>query len=150
MLTDQSERQLTDLLTCLNAKLWSCWRSQHWPRARSNWFSLGGQGHFTAMIIKHNLEPQYGFCRGIHAREAFPGEAGKGVQDIIWRREGVCDVSCSVVPNSVLPSKLFCPWNSPGKNTAVGCHSLLQGIFPIQGLNLDLLHCRQILNYLSH
>ena len=58
--------------------------------------------------------------------------------------------SCSVVPDSVLPSRLFCPWNSPGKNTGVGCHSLLQGIVPIQGLNLDLLHCRQILNYLSH
>ena len=33
----------------------------------------------------------------------------------------------------------------PGKNTGVGCHSLLQGIFLIQGLNLGLLHCRQIL-----
>ena len=31
----------------------------------------------------------------------------------------------------------FCPWDSPGKNTGVGCHSLLQGIFPNQGLNLS-------------
>ena len=38
--------------------------------------------------------------------------------------------------------------NSPGKNTVVGCHFLLQGIFPNQGLNLGLLHCRNIL-YLS-
>ena len=30
--------------------------------------------------------------------------------------------------------------NSPGKNTGVGCHFLLQGIFPTQGLNLGLLH----------
>ena len=37
------------------------------------------------------------------------------------------------------------PWDSPGKNTGAGCHSLLQGIFPIQGSNLGLLHCRQIL-----
>ena len=36
------------------------------------------------------------------------------------------------------------PWDSPGKSIAVGCHSLLQGIFPTQGLNLSLLHCRQI------
>ena len=43
----------------------------------------------------------------------------------------------------------LCPWNSPGKNTGVGCHSLLQGIFPTQGLNPDLLHCRQILYCLS-
>ena len=46
--------------------------------------------------------------------------------------------------------RLLWPWNSPGKNTGVGCHSLLQGIFLIQGLNLGLLHCRQILYCLSH
>ena len=40
--------------------------------------------------------------------------------------------------------------NSPGKNTGVGCHSLLQGIFPIRGWSPDLLHCRQILYCLSH
>ena len=38
----------------------------------------------------------------------------------------------------------------PGKNTGVGSHSLLQGIFPTQGSNLGLLHCRQILYHLSH
>ena len=38
----------------------------------------------------------------------------------------------------------LCPWNSPGKNTGVGGHSLLQGIFLTQGSNLGLLHCRQI------
>ena len=35
--------------------------------------------------------------------------------------------------------------DSPGKNTGVGCHALLQGIFPTQGSNWGLLHCRQIL-----
>ena len=35
--------------------------------------------------------------------------------------------------------------DSPGKNTGVGCHALLQGIFPTQGSNPCLLHCRQIL-----
>ena len=42
------------------------------------------------------------------------------------------------------------PWNSPGRNTAVGSLSLLQGIFPIQGWNPGLLHCRWILYQLSH
>ena len=42
------------------------------------------------------------------------------------------------------------PWDSPGKNTGVGNCSLLQGIFLTQGSNLGLLHCRQILHYLSH
>ena len=44
----------------------------------------------------------------------------------------------------------LCAWNSPGKNTGVSCHSLLQGIFPTQGLNSGLLHCRQTLYHLSH
>ena len=41
------------------------------------------------------------------------------------------------------PTRLLSPWNSPGKNTGVGCHFLLQGIFPTQGSNPGLLHCRQ-------
>ena len=40
--------------------------------------------------------------------------------------------------------------DSPGKNTGVGCHALLQGIFPTPGLNPGLLYCRQILYCLSH
>ena len=43
-----------------------------------------------------------------------------------------------------------CTLDSPGKNTGVGCHFLLQGIFPIQESNLSLLHCRQILYQLSY
>ena len=42
------------------------------------------------------------------------------------------------------------PWNSPGQNTGVGSLSLLQGIFPTQGSNPGLQHCRQILYQLSH
>ena len=42
------------------------------------------------------------------------------------------------------------PWNSPDQNTGVGSLSLLQGIFPTQGSNPGLPHCRQILYQLSH
>ena len=41
---------------------------------------------------------------------------------------------------------VLCPWNSPGKNTGVGCHFLLQEIFPTQELNPGLSHCRQTLH----
>ena len=44
----------------------------------------------------------------------------------------------------------LCPWNSPGKNTGMGSHSLLQGIFLMEGSNPGLLYCRQILYCLSH
>ena len=47
--------------------------------------------------------------------------------------------------HGLLPDRLLCPCNSPGKSTGVGCHSLLQGIFATQGSNLGLLHCREIL-----
>ena len=45
---------------------------------------------------------------------------------------------------------LYSSWNSPGQNTGVGSLSFLQGIFPTQGLNPGLTHCRQILYQLSH
>ena len=64
-------------------------------------------------------------------------------------------MSCSVVANSLQPhglqpTRLLCPWYFPDKDTGVGCHFLLQGIFPIQGLNPGLLHCTQILYQLSY
>ena len=45
---------------------------------------------------------------------------------------------------------IFSPWNSPGQNTGVGSLSFLQGIFPTQGSNPGLSHCRWILYQLSH
>ena len=45
--------------------------------------------------------------------------------------------SNSLRSHGLQPARLLCPWNSPGKNTAVGCHVLLQGIYLTQGLNLD-------------
>ena len=48
-------------------------------------------------------------------------------------------------PHEPWPTRLLSPWDFPGKNAAVGCHFLLQGIFPTQRSNLQLLHCRRIL-----
>ena len=45
---------------------------------------------------------------------------------------------------------MVCQWISPAKNTGVGRHSLLQGIFLTQGSNPDLLHCRLILYRMSY
>ena len=58
--------------------------------------------------------------------------------------------SLSVMSNSLQPHGLYSPWNSPGQNPGVGSLSLLQGIFPTQGSNPSLLHCRWILYQLSH
>ena len=67
------------------------------------------------------------------------------VQD--WKKESE---SHSVMSDSLWPQGLYSPWNSPGRNTEVGSLSLLQGIFPTQGSNPGLPHCRQILYQLSH
>ena len=70
-----------------------------------------------------------------------------------WRNRGLRVVFVLVAqscPTLCDPNRLLCPWNSPGRNTGVSCRSLLQGIFPTQRSNLGLLHCRQILDRLSH
>ena len=53
-------------------------------------------------------------------------------------------------PHGLQPTRLYYPLNSPGKDTGMGCYSLLQGIFLTQGLNPGLLHCRRILQSLSY
>ena len=59
-------------------------------------------------------------------------------------------LSDSFQPHGWQPTRLCCPWDFPGKNTGMGCHFLLQGIFPTQGSNLGLLYCRQTIYHLSH
>ena len=49
-------------------------------------------------------------------------------------------------PMHCSPTRLLHPWDFPGKNTGMSCHFLLQWIFPIQGSNLGLPHCRQTLS----
>ena len=71
----------------------------------------------------------------------------------IWSElKSLFEVNCPTLcdPVDCSPLRLLCPWDTPGKNTGVDCHFLLQMIFPTQGLNLGLLHCRQTLYPLSH
>ena len=58
--------------------------------------------------------------------------------------------SCSIMSDSLWPHRLYSPWNSQDQNTGVDSLSLLQEIFPTQGLNPGFLHCRHILYQLSH
>ena len=58
--------------------------------------------------------------------------------------------SHSVMSNSLCYHGQYSPWNSPGQNTGVGSLSFFQGIFPTQGSNPGLLHCRQIFYQLNH
>ena len=81
-------------------------------------------------------------------------EGGQKIQTSIFETMCCAVLRSSAVSDSATPlmqpAMLLCLWGSPGKNTGVGSHALLQGIFLTQGSNPGLLHCRQILYQLSH
>ena len=68
--------------------------------------------------------------------------------DATWRY--IEKWSHSVMSDSLWTHGLYSPWNSPGQNTGVGSHSLLQGIFPTHGSNPGLPYCRWVLYQLRH
>ena len=96
------------------------WR---WLRERSDWVQCG--------ILDWVLKQEKTLTENTRA------VLGRGH---VW----LCD------PTACSPPGSSAHGGSPGENTAVGCHSLLQGIFPTQGSNPGLLHCRWILCRLSH
>ena len=81
-----------------------------------------------------------------------PGQS-KAQEMVTRHKRAVCMLGHSLISNSLQSHGQrslmgYSPWDFPDKSTGVGCHFLLQGIFPTQGLNprlLCLLHCRQIL-----
>ena len=95
----------------------------------------------------------------VKSKDYNPGRASQKALRIVppIRSQGTVYISFlrqsasrSVVSDSLRPHRLYSPWNSPGQNTGVGRLSLLQGIFPTQGSNPGLPHCRWILYQLNH
>ena len=70
---------------------------------------------------------------------AFPVKQGK-LAFLSAHRDSRDQSSVTRAPSGLWPARLLCPWDSPRKNTGLGCHALLQGIFPTQGSNSHLLH----------
>ena len=93
------------------------------PRILSNPYGKGRKGEVRARQVRDVLQPSR--------------------SEVKWSK------SRSVMSDSVTPWTIHSR-NSPGQNTGVGSSPLLQGIFPTQGWNPRLLHCRQILYQLSH
>ena len=76
-------------------------------------------------------------------RRWMPGTVSYFYSFCFFSESEVTQSSATLRPHGLKPTKLLRPWDSPGKNTGVGCHFLLQGIFPTQGSNPGLPHCRQ-------
>ena len=79
-----------------------------------------------------------------------PGGRGAQISGQIRDLQSEGTQSCLTLCDPMDCTGLLCSWDSPGKDTGVDCHFLLQGIFPTQGSNPGLLHCRQTLYHLSH
>ena len=135
----------------LPASLVAQWQRIHLPMQETQVWSPGQEEPPEEEMTNHSSIPAW--------RTPWTEEPGRsqhmGSQRIRHDPKTSPRVSHSVVSNSLWPhalqlSRLLCPWGSPGKNTAVGCHSPLQGIFPTRGQNLGLLPCRQALHHLSH
>ena len=85
-----------------------------------------------------------GTCVGGSSRDPIRGAGSESISS------SVVFVFDSLRPRGLKLARLLCPWNSPGKNTRVDCHSLFQGFFPTWGSNPGFPHCRWIPYHLSH
>ena len=121
-----------------------------WVTSQANewkdYFNYFGKGE---EISRHWAAAHFSAFHGAggHHGVTYPGD---GLQWVHMRLM-VC-ASCLVTqwcptlwPHGLQPARLLHPWDFPGKNTRGGCHALLQGIFPTQGSNSGILHCRQVL-----
>ena len=117
-----------------------------------------------AHMLQHNVAQPYGyrwrdwwkiFLGYLLQRESW-GRIMKHMYSLIITKVHLqnglfaCILRCTWLFATYELSTLLCPWDSPGKNIGVGCHFLLQGIFPTQDLNPSFLHCRWILYPLIH
>ena len=119
----------------------------------TDWNSL----YFTAQF---STPPPLGIlfifshCKKVSMRGAATGPQPGGWRGVRGTSQGLCLVAqlCATVWDAMDcgPPGSSVHGHSPSKNTGAGCHALLQGIFPTQGLNPHLLHWRQILYPLSH
>ena len=98
--------------------------------------------HFTAGLQEEEISLILCWRVPSHVLAFTPTE--KDCRSVAQSCVTLCDpMDCSPPGSSV-------HGDSPGKNTGVGCHALLQGIFPTQGSNPGLLHCRRILYRMHH
>ena len=107
--------------------------------------AIEGWGHWPRCSLEETQHPDSDWLslRPVTpGKDSHPGSVRQVTLFVPQLYPTLCNLMDCIPPGSS-------PWDSPGKNTGVGGHSLLQGIFPTQGSNLDLLHCSQIPYHLA-
>ena len=130
---------------------------------RIDWFYLlGAQGTLKHFLQHHNLKTYIIWCSAFFMIQLshLSMTTGKHIALLYFRAMKIIfpqkrgwtgvDEFVNRSYHGLWPTRLLCSWNSPGKNTGVGSHSLLQRIFLTQGSNLYLLHWQADSSLLSH
>ena len=133
------------------------WNPNHWSasvfpigfqcRKRLLTVQTSSSRRLVQQIMVHSYSEIIDSCY-FKEQKFFKSQNGMTAKYIESEKESESEVtqSCPTLrPCGLQPTRFLCPWDSPGKNTGVGCHFLLQGVFLTQGLNPGLPHCRQML-----
>ena len=109
------------------------------------------QWHFFTEVEQNNFTIHMEIQKTLNSQSSIEKEEWSWMSQpfLLWTM-GSESESCSVLSVSLWPHGLYRQWDSPDWNTGGGSLSLLQGIFPNQGLNPGLQYCKQILYQLSH
>ena len=145
-------------VSCINR--WILYHWSHQESQNNSWMItqlIGGRTRIqTLALYIASVTPTYDFCSRQPAWFVSTTHVGlESESEVAQSCPTLCDpMDCSLPGSSVhgifQARVLLCPWDFPGKSTGVDCHFLLQGIFPTQGFNPGLPHCRQKLYRLSH
>ena len=125
----------------------SCYKQRHIALVTTGLF-LGWR--FPSLYCPFACQLQYPLIYHCPTQRPEPHSgsfAGKCPSDFSWEDKWKRNLLSRV---QLFATPWNSPWNSPGQNTGLGSCSLLQGIFPTQGSNPGLPHCRQILYQLKH
>ena len=94
----------------------------------------------TLRVLQEKLRMQKGTCHGLHRKFFRSRVLHLPGNNYAWACAKSLQSCPTLRPYVLKPARLLCPQDSPGKNTWVGCHVLLQGIFLTQGLDPCFLH----------
>ena len=115
-----------------------------WKYQQLKWYPLCKK-YTMKKKTKTNMDSYTTEIKSMLAYWDSPRQYGFAVLGLVAQ---LCPILCD--PMDCSPPGSSVHGDFPDKNTEVGCHAILQGIFPTKGLNPGLLHCRQILYHLSH